>query len=449
MNILSRQQRDIIIIGGGSQGIALALELAGRGYLVKILEMNEGPGMGSSLRSDFMPYGTGHSGVLFMPTDTLRVAYTDMMNAAIRNPDLLPTPSLQILLDNSVVVGKNLIAHTQEDVAKLKGLDNLAKQRPIYNIVEPQLLLEPTEIKALKESLFESSGIGIPQGILRLPHVRIIHIANYVRDMARLAAKEGCEILYEHEVIGFTVGNGTSHRTGVVSKTKNGEKEHFADMVINLSGYHASHITELANKTVEDYNATHTKNPGALGTVPTTYYWDYGLLVPNPGTPESTWRADSLSYFAGVMHPQGTTLGLHAYIGPEEAEGRPIRLGTVRHAMDSRTDLLNSTALPSVPDVIAGEARKILPGIHLENFTQHRAGKVATYFYNGIRDIAPTVTAAFNAGFIGLHMFTGDTPGLCCSPLIAWEAAKKATALLDNLAIPTARKLWFPTFSPR
>ena len=147
--------------------------------------------------------------------------------------------------------GKLIVARTDA------GIDNIHifQGRLKNGKVSYSFLTKASEIVALDEpTLADPTKI---KAILNLSNVGIIHIKEYIKDLAEAFEKSGGTIKLSHEVTDFVIPSATRSelRTGVICKIGLVKKTFFADVVINMAGLYVVSVAERAAAALQKLNA--------------------------------------------------------------------------------------------------------------------------------------------------------------------------------------------------
>lgn len=416
----STDKKHVFIIGAGPQGLATGIQLIEQGCAVTILEANPTLGQGISWRPDFNQYGTLHSGVYY-PPETKRAQLCHQMHHALNRPSA-DTAVMKVFRqhirggnDNN---GKVIIARTDGGVTNLnifqKRLENSK------SAVKHSILKQPDEIKALNEPT-----LGDPRNIkaaLHLSNVGIIHISDYIGGLHKKFQEMGGSILLSHEVIGaqnLRTETG-KYSLGLICKTPDGQKTIPADVVINMAGLYVLPVAKALRTVFNDE---------ALPALPPVRYDRYFALVEKNRDPEDKTRPTTrrVVYVANptAMTGPNSTVGVHSFCSDE--------LSTGRYALTFGNYMVQNVGLEKIgdknpaPPAITEEwwqqAEAVYPGLDRSKYELALIGRIGIPLPpNGERDF---FYVPYGNGQI-INCFTGDSPGLTCSPQIAQDVAAMA-----------------------
>lgn len=216
---VERRDKEILVIGGGVTGAAIAYDLALRGFKVQVVERGS-LGAGTSGRT----HGLLHSGCRYIAdVEVARECYEE--NVILRR--IAP-----FLFEKN---GGLFIAITEDD---LKYKDFFLKQCerariPVREVSrEEALRLEPNLNPELK------AAVEVPDGTFDPLKV--------ILSFAASAKKYGAEFRPYNEVVGFRVSDGRIVGVRVLDKVRVREYELTPDFIINATGAWADKVARLA-----------------------------------------------------------------------------------------------------------------------------------------------------------------------------------------------------------
>jgi L-2-hydroxyglutarate oxidase LhgO len=213
---------DVVIIGAGVVGLAIAAELAGRNpdCQTVVMERNEQFGQETSSRNSEVI----HAGIYY-PTDSLKA------RLCVEGKELL----YSFCRDNHVPynkIGKLIVAATEEE---LFSLDILMK-KALANGVEDLSFLEPKEVLQLEPNISV-------KGALLSPSTGILDTHALMKRLEWKALQGGIMFAYCHEVINITArGDGYI----IAFKNPDGSTDSMiCSWLINCAGLNADSIAAM------------------------------------------------------------------------------------------------------------------------------------------------------------------------------------------------------------
>lgn len=217
---MNPERADVIVVGGGVIGCALAAELAGRYPDVFLLEALPKPGMVTSTRNS----GVIHSG-LYYPPGSLKARHCVEGNRLLYEfCDAHGVPCRR--------TGKLIVATTPEEKAQLEGLFARGKE----NGVEGLEILSATAVTRL-EPLIKA------QGGLRVPSAGLVESEQLVKALAAQAARKGAHIATSARLEAVE----PSSRALRVRAGGAGEIE--TRVLVNAAGLYADEVAALCGNT--------------------------------------------------------------------------------------------------------------------------------------------------------------------------------------------------------
>ena len=227
---------DIIIIGAGVVGLAIAEKLSGTGKDILVLEKHDSFGRETSSRNSEVI----HAG-LYNPKSTLKT------ELCIRGRNLL----YELCDKNGIQynkTGKIIIAITEDEIEKVYNL----KEKGINNGVEGLTMLNQKEVNKMEPDVFCKLGLYCPVS-------GIIDTHGLMKYFEQEAEKNGVTQVYNCEVINVSKSNGSY--TIVINDTDGEKMELQTDIVINSAGLSSDKIAELAGINIDknDYRLSYCK----------------------------------------------------------------------------------------------------------------------------------------------------------------------------------------------
>jgi glycine/D-amino acid oxidase-like deaminating enzyme len=423
----------VIIIGAGPQGLATGIELLENGCDVTILESQDQLGRGVSYRPDFNQYGILHSGAYY-PYDSKRGKLSRRMYEMIESSEACGI-LMEIYRKCIRKTGKLIIARTDDGVENIEIFqDRLKNGKVSYS-----LLTKPSEIAALDEpTLGDPTKI---KAILNLSNVGIIHIKEYIKDLAEAFEKSGGTIKLSHDVTGFAIPSATRNdlRTGVICKIGLAETTLFADAVINMAGLYVLSVAERAAQALQKSNSKIGPPP-----TPDVRYDRFFVLVERnrdrqktskPLTRRVVYVADS-----AVLDGQYSTVGIHSYCCDELKPGQyTMSFGNYIQRGIPSTEIWDmDPALPQLDEEMWQKAETVYPRLNRLDYELKFVGRIGIALtQDNQRDMVYTSCTDSEIGFSVINCYTADSPGLTCSPVIAKEVAGM---VIDKTVIVRARR---------
>ncbi len=212
---MTDQTANIVIIGGGVVGLAIAAELA-RGYDdVFLLEAQPRLGLGNSTRNS----GVIHAGIYYRPgslkarhcVEGARLLYEFCGMHGVRHER----------------VGKLIVAQTEAEVAELERLKRQGDENGAIGLQ----MVDAARIRAIEPNIRGLAAIYSP-------NTGLVEPEEMVRTLARLAESNGASLLTDTPVTGATIRDGR-----LVIRTPREEVE--ARVVINAAGLYADEVAAM------------------------------------------------------------------------------------------------------------------------------------------------------------------------------------------------------------
>jgi glycerol-3-phosphate dehydrogenase len=384
------ERANIVIIGGGVIGCAIAYELAARWQNVFLLERAPKPGMGASSRNS----GVIHSGIYY-DDGSLKARFCVEGNRLLH----------EFCAKHRVPyrrTGKLVVAAHSEEIPKLEALAANGRR----NGVEGLEIIDRGAIRA-REPHVEGAAA------LLVPSTGIISAEDLVKTLARLAADRGAHILTHARVASLTpraggIEAGVEIEAADEGRTSTHESVE-ASCVINCAGLYADEVAAmLGNSQYRIYPVRGEYAEIVRGRADLVR----GLVYPLP-------------------HPEGMSLGVHltrtvwdtVLVGP-----------TARYV--ARKDDYESDRLPI--EEFVRRARHLLPELKAEDmrlaYSGLRAKLVPPRDATGNEPAGPSpdfVIARDAAVPSAIHLIGFESPGLTSCLAIARHVEKLAAETLS------------------
>jgi len=216
-------QANIVIIGGGVVGCAIACAVSARWHDVFLLEQYPKLGMATSSRNS----GVIHSGIYY-PKNSLKARHCIEGNRLTY--EFCEKHNVPFRRTGKLVVAAD--AHEEEELAALK-------RKGEDNGVEGLRLIGPAEIRKREPHIAGAAAIEVPS-------TGIVSAEELVHAYARVAAGQGAEIVMHTRVISLEPGKETI-RVGVLIGNEEGALGETieARCVINAAGLYADEVAAL------------------------------------------------------------------------------------------------------------------------------------------------------------------------------------------------------------
>jgi glycerol-3-phosphate dehydrogenase len=216
-------QANILIIGGGVVGCAIARAVSGRWQDVFLVEQFPKLGMATSTRNS----GVNHSGIYY-PKNSLKARHCVEGNRLTY--EFCAKHNVPFRHTGKLVVAKD--AHEEEELAALK-------KRGEDNGVEGLRIIGAAEIRAREPHV---KGIAA----LEVPSTGIVSAEELVHAYARVATNQGANIVMRAHVVSLEPGNRTI-RVGLrIGDEEDSQEETIeARCVINAAGLFADEVAAL------------------------------------------------------------------------------------------------------------------------------------------------------------------------------------------------------------
>ena len=216
-------QANILIIGGGIVGCAIARELSARWQDVFLVEKNPKVGMATSTRNS----GVNHSGIYY-PKNSLKARLCVEGNRLTY--EFCKKHNVPFRHCGKLVVAAE--AHEEAELAKLK-------KRGEENGVEGLRLIGPEEIRKREPHIRGLAALDVPS-------TGIVSAEELVHANARLAANQGANIVTHAQVTSLEP-SGQTIRVGLrIGDEEDSQQESIeARCVINAAGLYADEVAGL------------------------------------------------------------------------------------------------------------------------------------------------------------------------------------------------------------
>jgi glycerol-3-phosphate dehydrogenase len=216
-------QANILIIGGGIVGCAIARELSARWQDVFLVEKNPKVGMATSTRNS----GVNHSGIYY-PKNSLKARLCVEGNRLTY--EFCKKHNVPFRHCGKLVVAAE--AHEEAELAKLK-------KRGEENGVEGLRLIGPEEIRKREPHIRGVAALDVPS-------TGIVSAEELVHANARLAATQGANIVTHAQVTSLEP-SGQTIRVGLrIGDEEDSQQESIeARCVINAAGLYADEVAGL------------------------------------------------------------------------------------------------------------------------------------------------------------------------------------------------------------
>jgi glycerol-3-phosphate dehydrogenase len=375
-------QADVVIIGGGVVGSAIAKALSQNWSDVFLLEALPKLGMGASSRNS----GVIHSG-LYYPPGSLKARLCARGNRL----------TYEFCTAHNVPhkkIGKLVVAVSAEETQKLAGL----VQNGIANGVEGMRIVDEAAIRARELHVRGFQAIEVPT-------TGILSSEDLVKAYARVAADQGAHIVTHARVERL---EASPHGIRVTSAA--GEIE--TRCLINSAGLFADEIAGMLGSKMEQHRIYPVRGE-YCELVRSKQDWIRGLVYPLP-------------------HPEGMSLGLHL---TKTLTGNVLLGPTARYIGDKNDYERNRIPI----EEFAEGAKHLLPDITPEDLVMAYSGIRAKL-------VPPSKTSAFSperkgiADFIierdpefppAIHLLGIESPGLTSAPAIGEFVHKMVAETLN------------------
>lgn len=363
-------QADVVIIGGGVVGSAIARALSKKWENVFLLESLPKLGMGASSRNS----GVIHSG-LYYPPGSLKA------RLCVRGNRL----TYEFCTIHNVPhknIGKIVVAFSLDESEKLPAL----LQNGTANGVEGMRIVDEAAIRAREPHVKGFQAIEVPS-------TGILSSEALVKAYARVAADQGAHIVTQAHVERIEVLS-----QGIRVTSAAGEIE--ARCVINSAGLFADDVAGMLDSKMVQHRIYPVRGE-YCELVRSKQDWIRGLVYPLP-------------------HPEGLSLGLHL---TKTLSGNVLLGPTARYIQDKSDYERNRIPI----EEFAEGAKRLLPGIASRDLVMAYSGIRAKL-------VPPSKTSVYSperkgiADFIikrdpeypaVIHLIGIESPGLTSAPAIA------------------------------
>jgi glycerol-3-phosphate dehydrogenase len=384
------ERANIVIIGGGVIGCAIAYELAARWQDVFLLERAPKPGMGASTRNS----GVIHSGIYYA-NGSLKARFCVEGNRLLH----------EFCAAHGVPhkrTGKLVVAPHLNETAKLEALAANGRR----NGVEGLEIVDRAAIRAREPHVEGAAALWVPS-------TGIVSAEDLVKTLARLASDRGAHILTHARVTSLTPRAGGIEAGVEVESAEEGRaiahESVEARCVINCAGLYADEVAEMLGLT--GYRIYPVRG-------------EYAEIVRG--------RADLVRGLVYPLpHPEGMSLGVHltrtvwdtVLVGP-----------TARYV--ARKDDYESDRLPI--EEFVRRARPLLPELKVEDLRLAYSGLRAKLVPP--RDASGNEPAGPSPDFVitrdpavpsAIHLIGFESPGLTSCLAIARHVAQLAAESLN------------------
>jgi L-2-hydroxyglutarate oxidase LhgO len=359
---------DVTIIGAGVIGLAIAAQIADRGWEAYVLEKNENFGLETSSRHS----GVIHAGIYY-PRNSLKARLCLAGNRALYKLGEECGIGCQKL-------GKLVVATTDEEISELEILLDRGQR----NGVEGLRILSRREMKELEPKV---DGVAT----LFSPSTGIIDSHALMRYFIARAMEGGVQIAYQTKAVAIEkVAEGYK----VTAEDSGGEFPFMTKVVINCAGLHSDKVAELAG----------------IDIVKAGYKLHYCKGEYFSVASSKSKLVKRLIYPVPV--PKVTSVGIHVTF---DLEGR-MRLGPGVEYVESINYAVNNQHQQLFYDSV----RKFLPFIEYDDLEPEMAG-IRPKLQGPNEDIKDFVIR--DEGDKGLPGFINligiESPGLTAAPAIA------------------------------
>jgi L-2-hydroxyglutarate oxidase LhgO len=362
------ERANILIIGGGVIGCAIAYAASARYSDVFLAEQNPRPGMATSTRNS----GVIHSGIYY-PKNSLKARLCVEGNRL----------DYEFCKRHNVPhrhTGKLVVAAKAQEEPELLAL----KQRGEENGVEGLRLITASEIRAREPHIRGTAALEVPS-------TGILSAEDFVRAFARLAAERGANLVPHARVTALDpAGSGIRARIRIGDETHFQEETIEARCVINAAGLHADDVAAM------------------LGNHSWRIYPVRGEYCEVRGP-----RAELIHNLVYPLpHADGLSLGVHF----TKTLWGTFLLGPTATYVDSK-DNYERNRIP-IKD-FAESARTLLPEIEEADLHLGYSGLRPKLVPPGHKGIADFVIARDSSVPQAIHLVGMESPGLTAAPAVA------------------------------
>jgi len=361
-------QANILIVGGGVVGCAIAREVSQRWQDVFLVEQNPKLGMATSTRNS----GVNHSGIYY-PKNSLKARLCVEGNRLLY--EFCAKHKVPFRHCGKLVVAAD--AHEEEQLVALK-------KRGEDNGIEGLQLVDAKEIRKREPHIKGHAAMVVPS-------TGIVSAEDLVRAYARLATDEGANMVPRAKVISLEPQNGVI-RVGLrIGDEEDSQYEAIeARCVINAAGLYADDVA------------------GLLGNHSWKIYPVRGEYCEIRG-PRKT-LINNLVY--PLPHTDALSLGVHF----TKTLWGTVLLGPTARYVDSKENYERGRL--SIPDFVAG-AKPLLPEIEESDLQLGYSGLRPKLVPPGGKGYADFVITRDPAVPQAIHLVGIESPGLTAAPAIA------------------------------
>jgi glycerol-3-phosphate dehydrogenase len=373
-------QANILIIGGGVIGCAIAHAVSQRSGDVFLVEQNPKLGMATSTRNS----GVVHSGIYY-PKNSLKARLCIEGNRLTY--DFCAKHNVPFRHTGKIVVAAN--AHEEPALATLK-------QNGEGNGVEGLRLIGPDEIRAREPHI---SGLAA----LDVPSTGIVSAEDLVRAYARVAADQGANLVPRAKVISLEPSPGAI-RVGLrIGDEEDSQDETIeARCVINAAGLYADEVAAL------------------LGNNSWKIYPVRGEYCEIRG-PRRT-LINNLVY--PLPHADALSLGVHF----TKTLWGTVLLGPTARYVDAKDNYERDRL--TTADFVRG-AKPLLPEVQESDLQLGYSGIRPKLAPPGAKGYADFVITRDPAVPQAIHLVGMESPGLTAAPAVANHVARMVEEMMD------------------
>jgi len=367
---------DIVIIGAGVIGLAIASKVAGKHREVYILEKNEGFGRETSSHNS----GVIHSGIL-SPPGSFNAALCIEGNRLIY--DLCKKYPV-----NHIKTGKLIIAPDKCRVGALQDLFSLNR-----GTIEMELISKNTLQK------MEPSVKG--ELALWLPDAGIIDAYSLMQCFLGLAVNAGAHLVCKSEVIGI---QKVSQGYQLTIHEPNGICQIVAGIVINCAGLQSDRIAKMPGIQNEEYKLNYFKGEFYSICSPKGKLINQRLIYP-------------------MLNPEGL-VGIHTVL---DTDGR-VRLGPDFYPVR----VIDYSINDSRKQLFHMGTQNLFPFVEIDDIEPESAGIMPRLYSKDEKFKNFIIRHEYEKGYSGFINLVGiESPGLTASPSIAKYVAGLVEEILS------------------
>lgn len=367
-------QANIVIIGGGVVGCAIARALSSRWDDIFLLEAMPKLGMGASSRNS----GVIHSGIYY-PTGSLKARHCVHGNQLTK----------EFCAAHGVPhrnCGKLVVAASAAETPKLEEL----LERGRANGVEGLRVVDRAAIRAREPHVEGFQALEVPS-------TGILESEELVKAYSRLAREQGANIVTHAKV------ERLEPRGGAIRVTSEaGEIE--ARCVVNSAGLFADEVAALLGSPLARHRIFPVRG-------------EYCELV----RAKSDWV---LNLVYPLPHPEGLSLGTHL----TKTIAGTVLVGPTAHYIESKSDYERDR---EPVEEFARRAKALLPDITPEDLVPAYTGIRAKLVPPGETHTADFVIERDPKFPAVVHLIGIESPGLTSAPAIAEHVAQLAGEILE------------------